>query len=248
MSYQIEAERTDSNVPINLTVTRRGGIDHLIASASIRDGATTDYYLDFNDSTFKLGGWATKQETLTNIGSGFYVLSGGLNIGGMTNLSGTTNHLIVEYEISGTTGVSGTIAISGSAHDVILLKGVSAIVSGVWNANGDGFDSSGTMGRLQNQIGSLSTPVATVDIPAIVSGTWNANQTTFNSSGTMGGSLFSMSGSIDFIEAVQSGRWQITGNQLILYRADNTTEIARFDLKDSSGNPTNTNPFDKQRT
>jgi hypothetical protein len=37
---------------------------------------------------------------------------------------------------------------------------------------------------------------------------------------------------------MQFGRWHVVGNQMVFYRADNVTEIARFDLKDDAGNPT----------
>jgi hypothetical protein len=36
---------------------------------------------------------------------------------------------------------------------------------------------------------------------------------------------------------MQFGRWKIINKQMIFYKADNITEIARFDLFDDSGNP-----------
>ena len=51
---------------------------------------------------------------------------------------------------------------------------------------------------------------------------------------------------VSFIKQIESGRWHITGNQMIFYEDDNTTEIARFDLFDAGGSPSQINVF--QRT
>ena len=48
---------------------------------------------------------------------------------------------------------------------------------------------------------------------------------------------------IDTILEVSIGTWEVTaGNQLILFEQDGVTEIARYDLTDISGSPTNTAP------
>lgn len=45
---------------------------------------------------------------------------------------------------------------------------------------------------------------------------------------------------VEFIHDIEGGRWDIdTGtDQAVFYKADNVTEVARFDLKDLAGNPT----------
>lgn len=43
---------------------------------------------------------------------------------------------------------------------------------------------------------------------------------------------------VEFIEAIEGGRWKIVDDQMIFYKADNITEVARFDLKDVAGAPT----------
>ena len=43
---------------------------------------------------------------------------------------------------------------------------------------------------------------------------------------------------VDSIYDVQFGRWRIVGNQMIFFKEDNSTEIARFNLFDDAGNPT----------
>lgn len=65
---------------------------------------------------------------------------------------------------------------------------------------------------------------------------------------TMATQLTNVSSSVDKIQQIQEGRWRITGNQMIIFAPDNSTELFRFDLFDSSGSPTNTSVFDRQRT
>ena len=43
------------------------------------------------------------------------------------------------------------------------------------------------------------------------------------------------------------GKWEISANQMIVYKSDNTTELMRFDLTDAAGNPTMTNVFSRTR-
>lgn len=47
-----------------------------------------------------------------------------------------------------------------------------------------------------------------------------------------------MSGTLNSIYDIQFGRWRIVGDQMIFYKDDNSTEVARFNLFDDAGNPT----------
>ena len=47
-----------------------------------------------------------------------------------------------------------------------------------------------------------------------------------------------VSGTTDILYEMQFGRWKIENEQMIFYKADNLTEIARFDLYDNAGVPT----------
>lgn len=65
-------------------------------------------------------------------------------------------------------------------------------------------------------------------------------QTTANSSLTI----------LQLLQKFEKGRWKIhiTGtdvNRLVLYDTDNTTVLLKFDLKDSGGSATFTNPFER---
>jgi len=54
---------------------------------------------------------------------------------------------------------------------------------------------------------------------------------------------------VTFIKDVEGGRWKIDSglSQMIFYKDDGTTEVARFNLLDSSGASTATNPFERVR-
>lgn len=52
---------------------------------------------------------------------------------------------------------------------------------------------------------------------------------------------------VEKIYQMQFGRWEIVNNQMIFYKEDNTTELARFDLFDESGNPSVDSVFKRLR-
>lgn len=59
--------------------------------------------------------------------------------------------------------------------------------------------------------------------------------------------FLNISSDISFIKNIEGGRWKIFNNQMIFYTEDNITEVARFNLKDSSGAPTESNVFERER-
>lgn len=63
-------------------------------------------------------------------------------------------------------------------------------------------------------------------------------------------SLGTLIADVQFIKDIEGGRWIIdeSVNQMIFYKSDNTTEVARFDLKDINGDPTSTEVFERVRT
>lgn len=52
---------------------------------------------------------------------------------------------------------------------------------------------------------------------------------------------------LDFIKDIEGGKWKIINNQMIFYKADNVTEVARFNLFDSNGNPAVADVFERQK-
>jgi hypothetical protein len=63
-------------------------------------------------------------------------------------------------------------------------------------------------------------------------------------------SLGTISCHVEFIKDIEGGRWIIDDatNQMIFYKNDNTTEVARFNLFDIDGNPTSTCVAERVRT
>lgn len=51
----------------------------------------------------------------------------------------------------------------------------------------------------------------------------------------------------DFIYSVEGGKWQIIGAQMVFYKADNSTEIARFNLYDNTNTLSATNIAKRER-
>lgn len=59
------------------------------------------------------------------------------------------------------------------------------------------------------------------------------------------GTLGNIEAKVDRLIDIQYGRWHIVNDQMIFYKEDNTTEVARFDLFDENGNPSMDAVFDR---
>lgn len=55
---------------------------------------------------------------------------------------------------------------------------------------------------------------------------------------------------VSLIRSIELGRWKIDteNNQMIFYSEDNVTEVARYDLKDSNGNPSSSEVFERVKS
>lgn len=80
----------------------------------------------------------------------------------------------------------------------------------------------------------------TPDIEDIIGAVWDEPMADHVADGSTGNTL-------DFIKNIENGKWQIVGNQMIFTKADNTTEVCRFNLFDSLGNPAETNIYKRER-
>ena len=49
-----------------------------------------------------------------------------------------------------------------------------------------------------------------------------------------------------YLKDIEGGKWELVGNQMIFYASDNITEVSRFNMFDSSGNPTTTGDIYKR--
>lgn len=86
------------------------------------------------------------------------------------------------------------------------------------------------------QLGAVDTTIA----EGGGSGGWDSLLADYNDPGTFGEA-------VNFMFHVEGGRWRIVSNQMIFYKADGVTEVARFNLYDSGGQPAETGIFDRQR-
>ena len=64
---------------------------------------------------------------------------------------------------------------------------------------------------------------------------------------TVQSTVGSMSGDVSTILNIETGKWRISGNQMIFYGPDNFTELMRFMLYDKNGDPTETNVFERRK-
>jgi len=62
-----------------------------------------------------------------------------------------------------------------------------------------------------------------------------------------GGRLESIENFISFVYNIEGGRWKIENNQMVFYKADNVTEIARFNLFNAQGLPAMAEVVERQR-
>lgn len=72
----------------------------------------------------------------------------------------------------------------------------------------------------------------------------NANETKIDTLTTTVGTINT---NMDFVNNIEGGKWEITSNQMIFYKSDNATEVARFNLYDVNGNPAETNVYKRER-
>lgn len=75
----------------------------------------------------------------------------------------------------------------------------------------------------------------------IADAVWNAMASAYTAAGSFGNL-------VTFIKNIEGGKLKIVGNQMIFYADDNVTEVARFNLFDSAGNPAMANVFERRRT
>jgi len=52
---------------------------------------------------------------------------------------------------------------------------------------------------------------------------------------------------LSLIRDIEAGKWEIINNQMVFYKQDNVTEVARFNLFDASGTPSETNLYSREK-
>lgn len=102
------------------------------------------------------------------------------------------------------------IGSNNNIADVLIVNGISVVPSN-------------TAGGQRITAGSGVTAQDKIDIAALsATDVWSA------------ASALGLLSDVEFIKDVEGGKWEIVGNQMVFYKADNTTEVARFSLNNAS--------------
>lgn len=104
-------------------------------------------------------------------------------------------------------------------------------------------------GRMDASVGAMAAGVVTaaavatnaIDADALAADAVGEIQAGLATNAT----LLEVSAKVDSLEAAALGRWEVTGNQLILYEMDGTTPLATFNLFDDTGTPSMTRIFER---
>jgi hypothetical protein len=124
MSVAILVKSDDSAAPLDLTIDKEGvgGVTGKAPTVAIRDGATTNSYLDFNDNIFKTVGWTTKYSSMAEVERGHYQKT--FNVSVLSLSEGDI--LVAEYHVDDGADVIGdaldVVIIASNAADLSLLR------------------------------------------------------------------------------------------------------------------------------
>lgn len=152
----IEAAKTDTSIPLAVTVSKNGPATGLTAVVALRDGSSLTSYLDYADSTFKTSGWITRQAALTEIaGAGVYALSGGLDATAVTNFPAGVDTFLAEFDITGSTKAVAQEEVY--FRDAMVVENADA----VWDETRAAHVTVGSMGEFQANIDAKSSDIET---------------------------------------------------------------------------------------
>jgi hypothetical protein len=112
------------------------------------------------------------------------------------------------------------------------------IANAVWNAIAASLNASGSMGEKMNAAGAAGDPWLT-ELP----GAYAAG----SAGDIIGNQIPAIKTLADFLSHIEGGKWKIEGNQMIFYKSDNLTEVARFNLFNAAGVPSMTEVFERRR-
>jgi len=106
------------------------------------------------------------------------------------------------------------------------------------------YDSSDTLlsSTIMAETGIVGVYRHDIDVSALVGDVWvliRDSQGAVREMVKIAPSIDSLKVDIDFLRAIEGGRWQIVGQQMVFFAENNTTEVARFDFKDDAGLLTN---------
>lgn len=185
--------------------------------------ATEQYNVEENDprvaSTYANTNYITG--SVDYISSTLHIVSGNVDQinSTTTQIFGTVNNIQTQV-----TQMSGTL---NNVYDLV-------------------FDLSGTINILSSSVTAISSSATIISSSAyIVSSSVSTLSGAIADLAGITGTLGDIEAKVDRLVDIQYGRWYIVNNQMIFYKEDNATEVARFNLFDDSGNPTMDAVFDR---
>jgi len=210
--------------------------DHIAPKVGIAEGSVTV-------KTSKDGGALTNftlTDLWTELGQGLYSID---FAAGDLNTVGYFAYLVTAAGCDQYSGMAYVDSFSDYKADVSALAleaTAQAIKAKTDNLPVDPADHSGLIAGIGAAGGTLQTQIN--DVHAITDAKVDANLAAI---GVASGKIDTAQDDLDYLKAKESGRWKITGNQLIFYELDGVTPLKTFNLFDSNGNPTNSNPYER---
>ena len=118
-------------------------------------------------------------------------------------------------------------------------------------------DASSTSGalRIAGEFEFINSSTLTINSTAHISknsiadATWDEQQLEHVTAGSFGNAVNEIGFDVAFIKSIEGGRWLIDTslNQMIFYKNDNVTEVARFNLYDATGSATSDCVYERVR-
>ena len=160
---------------------------------------------------------------------------------------------IIENSVTLSSGLSGELQV------IKCMSGVAGQATPTFNMNGADVDlvvrdwTGGVemQGMTAGQVGSFDISsgqmIFNADCTSATATVRGQCKVTNNASGNVGFTLKdeTTTAMLAKLLQIETGRWKIVDNQMVLYESDGITALKTFDLKDSSGNPTETEPFER---
>jgi hypothetical protein len=112
------------------------------------------------------------------------------------------------------------------------------ITQAVLNAMATTYNNAGTIGEKINAAGAAGDPWMTPLPGGYFPGT---------AGDIIGNQIPDIKTLAEFLSNIEGGRWRLVGNQMIFYKSDNVTEVARFNLYNAAGAPSMTEVYERSR-
>lgn len=156
----------------------------------------------------------------------------GHNTGYALTLSGNSEHFIIQNSHFGTNAGGGVIVNLSTGHEATIKNTV------IHGNTGYGIDILSGSSHVQ-LLGSVTLFGNTL---GNVRDLGTSTQDNSNTDST----IKTIETDVSFLKDIEGGKWELVGDQMVFYADDNATEVARFNMFDSSGNPTTTGDIYKR--